>query len=257
MNKLYSMRVIVLPMLFIVGLLLIWEFSVRAIEIPEYLLPPPSAIAASAYESWPVLLPHVIITLTESAFGFLVGSCVGFILAIMFTYSETLERGLYPYAIALKSVPIVAIAPLLTVWFGNGLLPKILVSALISFFPIIVNSVKGFKSVDAEALDLFRSLSASRVQVFLKLRFFSCVPYLFSALKMSSTLAVIGAIVGEFAGSDRGLGYFIVISSHRLETTDMFVGIILSSLLGIAFFYIIGLIEAIVAPWIRFTKEIY
>ena len=146
-------------------------------------------------------------------------------------------------------MPIVAIAPLLIVWFGNGLLPKVIVAAIISFFPVVVNTTKGLRSVDAEAFDLFDSMSATQSQVFFKLRVPSALPYLFAALRISSTLAVIGAIVGEFSGADRGLGFFIMISSHRLETVDMFVGILLSSLLGILFFYGIALLEKVIVPW--------
>jgi NitT/TauT family transport system permease protein len=196
-------------------------------------------------------LLHTSITALESALGFFLGSIFGILLAVAFVRSRTLEMGIYPYAIALKTVPIVAIAPLLIVWFGNGILPKVIVSAIISFFPVVVNTTKGLRNVDAEAFDLFDSMSASRRQVFFKLRVPSSLPYLFAALRISSTLAVIGAIVGEFSGSDRGLGFYIMISSLRLETVDMFVGIILSSFLGIIFFYSVALVERLVIPWGR------
>jgi NitT/TauT family transport system permease protein len=239
------------PILFFFIILLVWEFSVFLFKIPNYLLPRPTDIFYSLIESFPILVPHISITLLESFWGFIIGSLFGFLLAIAFTYSSTLEKSMYPYAIALKSVPIVAIAPLLIVWFGNGILPKIIVSAIISFFPVVVNSVKGLNHVDVEALNLFQSLAATKFQVFYKLRLLNSLPFLFSALKMSSTLSVIGAIVGEFSGADKGLGYFILISSHRLETTNMFLGIILASIIGIVFFYIVGIFEFLLAPWGR------
>ncbi len=142
-----------------------------------------------------------------------------------------------------------AIAPLLIVWFGNGIAPKIIVSAIITFFPVVVNMTKGLNRIDKDAFDIFNSLSATKLQVFLKLRLINSLPYLFAALKMSATLSVTGAIVGEFSGSDKGLGFFILISSHRLETVDMFVGIILSSLLGILLFYFIVILEKFFIPW--------
>jgi NitT/TauT family transport system permease protein len=237
------------PIIFIILILFLWEFTVLFFQVPNYLLPRPTQILTALINNFAHLLPHIFVTFIEAFFGFLVGGSFGFFLALLFTYSKTLERAVYPYAIALKSVPIVALAPLLIVWFGNGLLPKVIVSAIISFFPVVVNSVKGLNQVDKEAYDLFDSLSATRLQVFLKLRLFSSLPYLFSALKLSSTLSVIGAIVGEFSGSDEGLGFFILVSSHRLETTDMFLGIILSSLLGISFFYVINILESFLAPW--------
>ncbi len=238
-----------LPLIVFLLILFVWELLVVILKIPEYLLPKPSQIILKLITDFDKLIPHIKITFIESFLGFLLGSFFGWILAIVFSFSQTLEKALYPYAIALKSVPIVALAPLLVVWFGNGLLPKILVSAIISFFPVIVNVVKGIKSVDAEAIDLFNSLSASRKQIFLKLQLYNSMPFLFSALKISATLAVIGAIVGEFSGADKGLGFLILISSYRLESVDMFIGIVLSSVMGILFFYFINILEDVIAPW--------
>jgi len=237
------MKRVVLSGAFMLIVLVVWEVVVRIAEIPEYLLPAPSAILVQLVRTLPDLLPHIVVTTFEALSGFVIAAVCGFGLAVTFIYSKTLQDAAYPYAIALKSVPVVAIAPLLIVWFGNGMLPKIIIAAIISFFPVLVNAVKGLSSIDREAFDLFDSLAASRTQVFVKLRLPTSLPYLFAALRISSTLAVIGAIVGEFAGADRGLGYFIVISSHRLNTVDTFVGIVLSAFLGIAAFYIVVAIE--------------
>lgn len=237
------------PIIFIVIVFTLWEAIVYLCEIPEYLLPSPSEILLRLCSADQELILHTGYTALESALGFFIGSMFGILLAVAFVHSRTLELGVYPYAIALKTVPIVAVAPLLIVWFGNGIMPKVIVSAIISFFPVVVNTTKGLKSIDSEAYDLFDSMSASKAQLFFKLRLPASLPYLFASLRISSTLSVIGAIVGEFSGSDRGLGFFILISSHRLETVDMFVGILLSSLLGIAFFYGIGIVERIVIPW--------
>lgn len=237
------------PIILILFIILIWEGMVILLKIPEYLIPQPSVIALNVYKKIPTLLPHIYVTALESVLGFVLGSCLGIILAIAFTYSKTLEQSLYPYTIALKSIPIVAIAPLLIVWFGNGLSPKVTVSSIITFFPVVVNMTKGLNSIDRDAFDIFNSMSATQFQTFTKLRLPNSLPFLFAALKMSATLAVTGAIVGEFSGSDKGLGYFILISSHRLETVDMFVGIIMSSLLGVLFFYLIALCERIFVPW--------
>jgi len=237
--------------IFLILVLIFWEFCVYIFNIPEYLLPKPSVIFTKLFQSLSFLYPHIGVTALESFLGFLLGILLGTLLAIVFVHSKTLELSVYPYAIALKTVPIVAIAPLLIVWFGNGILPKVIVAAIISFFPVVVNTVKGLRSIDEEAFDLFDSLAASKWQVFIKLRIPTSLPYIFSSLRIASTLAVIGAIVGEFSGADKGLGFFILISSHRLETVDMFVGILLSSLLGITFFYAIALIEHYAVPWSR------
>lgn len=240
---------IILPLGVFLLILLIWESSVVAFKIPVYLLPKPSLIISTLISDFDRLIPHIRITFFEAFVGFLVGSFFGWLLAVLFSFSQTLEKALYPYAIALKSIPIVALAPLLVVWFGNGLLPKVLISAIISFFPVVVNVVKGLKTVDSEAMDLFKSLSATKKQIFTKLQFYNSMPYLFSALRISATLSVIGAIVGEFSGADKGLGFFILISSHRLETVDMFIGILLSSIMGVLFFYLVNIFENWVAPW--------
>lgn len=234
---------------FVILVVVLWEAMVRSFSVPEYLVPAPTVILHRLLSMGTDILAHTGYTALESALGFVLGSILGVMLAVIFVHSRTLELGMYPYAIALKTVPIVAIAPLLVVWLGNGMLPKIIVAAIISFFPVVVNTTKGLRDVDAEAFDLFDSMSATKSQIFFKLRVPSALPYLFAALRISSTLAVIGAIVGEFSGADRGLGFFIMISSHRLETVDMFVGILMSSALGILFFYGIALLERIIVPW--------
>lgn len=241
--------------IFLILIMVFWEFCVYTLNIPEYLLPKPSVILTKLFKSTTFLYHHVAVTALESFLGFLLGVSLGILLAIIFVHSKILELSVYPYAIALKTVPIIAIAPLLTVWFGNGILPKVAVAAIISFFPVVVNTVKGLKNIDMEAFDLFDSLSANKWQIFIKLRIPISLPYVFSSLRISSTLSVIGAIVGEFAGADKGLGFFILISSHRLETVDMFVGILLSSLLGIIFFYTIALVEHYFLPWSNLNSE--
>ena len=245
------MKRIVPALVFILVLLGAWELVVAFFFIPEYLLPAPSQIVMRLVSNIRSLLPHLGVTALEAITGFLLGAILGVLLAVIFVHSKTVELSLYPYAIALTTVPIVAIAPLLIVWVGNGLLPKIIVAAIISFFPIVVNTTKGLRDIDSEAYDLFDSLSASRTQLFFKLRVPMSLPYLFAALRISATLAVIGAIVGEFAGADKGLGFLILISSHRLETVDMFVGILLSSALGISMFYGTVAMEKWLVPWGR------
>lgn len=245
------MRSILPALSFIISVVIIWEIIVKLFNVPEYLLPTPSSIIMRIFLIKNIILLNAAYTAMESLLGFFLGSTIGIFLAIAFINSRPLELGVYPYAIALKTIPVVALAPLLVVWLGNGLLPKIIISAIISFFPVVVNTTKGLRSVDPEALDLFQSMASTKCQIFFKLRVPCALPFLFSALRISSTLAVIGAIVGEFSGADRGLGYFIMISSHRLETVDMFVGILASSLLGMLIFYSIVSIERIAIPWGR------
>jgi len=240
---------IFLPILFFLGILVIWEAFVFIFNIPEYLLPKPTEIFSEIATNLSSLLKHTGITMLEAVIGFLLGNILGFIAAVFFSHSETAEKGLYPYAIALKTTPILAMAPLLVLWFGTGIISKVVASAIVCFFPILVNTVKGLKSVDKDYLDLLKSFSARKYQIFIKLRLPNSLPYIFSAIKISTGLAVVGAIVGEFVGAKEGIGFIILTSTYHLETVRMFAAIIMSALSGILFFYLISLTEKYIVFW--------
>jgi len=223
-----------------------WELAVRLLRVPAYLLPAPSAIFASMDKS---LLMHLAATLEEALAGFVLASALAFLAAVAFVRSPALERGLFPFAVTLKTTPLVAIAPLLVLWMGTGWSSKAAAAALICFFPVLVNSVKGLKAADAEYYELFHAMKASRGQEFRKLRIPFCLPYLYSALKISSSLAIVGAIVGEFVGATRGLGYLIMVSSSHLETDVLFSAIFAAALAGIVLFELLGWIERRVVFW--------
>jgi NitT/TauT family transport system permease protein len=234
------------PMMFGLLLLSAWQLIVTVGHVPEYLLPAPSAIAASVDRS---LAVQFAVTFIEAFAGFAIASALAFGAATAFVRFHTLEDGLFPIAIAIKTTPIVAIAPLLVIWLGTGWWSKIVAAILICFFPVLVNTVKGLKAADLEYRELFETLGASRAQEFRKLRVPFCLPYLFSALKISSSLAVIGAIVGEFVGATQGLGYLIIISSAHLETATLFSAIIAAAMAGIAMFYAISFAERRLIFW--------
>lgn len=236
------------PAAFIIGVFALWELAVRLLKVPAYLLPPPSAIFAAINKN---LFIDLAVTMTEAITGFVIASLCAFVGALLFVRSPILERGLFPIAITLKTTPLVAIAPLLVLWMGTGLWSKVTAAALICFFPVLVNTVKGLKAADAEYYELFRSLKASRAQEFLKLRIPYCMPYLFSAFKISSSLAIVGAIVGEFVGATRGLGYLIMISSSHLDTDILFTAIFAAAAAGILLFHLIGLLEQRLIFWHR------
>lgn len=227
----------------------IWEFLIRIFSVPQYLLPAPSAITIDFLENIGSLAFHAGITFREAFLGFLIANMLGILTAIAFVHSKTLEKSFYPFAIALKTTPIIAMSPLLILWFGNGLFSKVAAAALIAFFPSLVNTIKGLKSVDMEALELFKSLSAGKWQLFSKLRFPTALPFIFSALKISTSLAIIGAIVGEFVGANKGIGFVILISSYQLETVKMFSAIIAAAFTGILFFGLISFTEKLVIFW--------
>lgn len=190
------------PLLVSIAVLGMWELVVRVAHVPNYLLPAPSQIFAEIVKTILPLLKDTAVTMMESVLGFIVGSGLAIAVSVIFTHSKLMERSFYPYAIALKTIPIIAIAPLLILWFGNGIPAKVVMAALICFFPVIVNTTKGLQSVSPAALDLFHSMSANNWQILWKLRFPMALPYIFSALKISATLAVIGANVDKTSRRD-------------------------------------------------------
>lgn len=245
-NRLKISKLPIIAFLIIISL---WEAIDYIFSIKEVILPNPHEILSSIIANWNILIKHTGITMFESVFGFIIGSSIGILIALLFVYSAKSKEALYPYAIALKATPLYALAPLLIVWFGSGLLSKIVMSALVAFFPVLVNAVKGFTSIEQESLDLVRSFSASKWQTFIKLRLPNSLPYLFPALKISTTLAVVGATIAEFTGASSGIGHLIVNASYYLDTSLMFAGIVLISLAGILFFYLIEFIEKKVVFW--------
>lgn len=236
------------PLLFLVLLLVVWEGSVRVFEVPTYLLPAPSAIFRNFDQA---LMQDFLVTFTEALMGFVLAALIAFLTALMFVRSPLMERTLIPVAITLKTTPLVAIAPLLVLWLGTGWASKITAAVLISFFPVLVNSVKGLKAADAEYYELFHTLGASPGQEFRKLRIPYCVPYLFAALKISSSLAIVGAIVGEFVGATQGLGYVIMVSSAHLDTDRVFAAIFSSAFSGVILYQIVAWVERRTVFWQR------
>lgn len=229
-------------------ILLIWEVVVRALEVPIYLVPPPSKIFLSINSG---MLVHLKTTFVEALAGFMIANITGFLVAILFVHCRPLEKTLFPIAIALKTTPIVAIAPLLVVWLGTGTKSKIVASGIICFFPILVNSVHGLKAIEEESLELFKTYGASKREIFFRLRLITSLPYVMSALKISSSLAVVGAIVGEFVGSTKGIGYQVLTASYHLDTPQLFSAIFASALIGMFLFAVVGFIEKKVASWCK------
>jgi NitT/TauT family transport system permease protein len=239
------------PFLILFGGLSAWELLIIYFDVPVYVLPRPTVILAATLENWELLYRHAVVTLTEATLGFIVGNLIAFILAISFVYSQTLERALYPVAITLRSIPIVAVTPLLLLWLGNGIEPKVAIAGLSAFFPTLVNSVRGLNSVDSEALELMHTLSASRWQTFTKMRLPASMPYVFSALKMATAGCVLGAIVAEWIGSDKGLGYMVVLTTFQFRIRLLWATILVSSALAILFFALVSFIERMVIWWER------
>lgn len=231
------------------ALLAAWEMAVRVLHVPLYILPAPADIWRQLGRDWPLLMRHAQPTAIEAAGGFALGNVVAIVLATAFVHSAPLERTLFPVAIALRTIPLVAITPLLVVWLGNGYAPKIAIAALISFFPTLVNMVRGLGALDRQALDLLRTFSASWWQVLVKVRLPASLPYLFASLKISATSAVLGAVVAEWIGSDRGLGYLVVASTFEFRIARLWATIAVSSGVALAGFLLVVVAERLLVPW--------
>lgn len=235
--------------LVIVGTLVAWEIVCRAFGVRAFLLPPPSSIFVVFRDDLPWLMTNAWYTLHETLLGFFFAVVGGIILAVLIVSSRFLEETLYVLLVMLNSVPKVAVAPLFVVWMGNGLPPKVAIAAMIALFVIVVDLVLGLRSVDPDMIDLARSYKGSRFQTLVKIRFPNALPHLFAGMKVGITLALIGAIVGEFVASDRGLGYIILVSQGQFETAAMFAAVVTLSVMGTVLFFVVDVAERIALPW--------
>jgi len=233
----------------IVAMVALWEILCRALNVPKWLLPAPSQIAVETWEIRAILPLHFGATLAAVVGGFVLAVITGIPLAVFLVYSPFMRRVIFPFLLTLQSVPKVALAPLLLLWVGYGLHSNMIVAATVAFFPIVIDTATGLESVDKELLELTRSLDASAARVFWRVRLPWALPYIFSSFKVAITLAVIGAVVAEFVGSDKGLGYLILTSSGAMKTTVMFGVLVLLSALGMASFYAVAWAEKKLCPW--------
>lgn len=230
------------PAIFLAVILLVWETAVRLFEMPAWLLPAPTRIFQRFLIS-NTLPYHTGLTLMEALTGFSLAAILGITISAGIVHSKFLERGLFPYIIVSNAIPIIAIIPLFTIWFGYGFLPKILIAAIISFFPIVTNTTRGLKSADPRIMDFVHSINATRWEVFSKVQFPSALPYIFAAFKIAASLSLVGAVVAEFYGADRGLGFLVITSATQLQTDLLFVSITVLALLGVSLFAIFGKLE--------------
>ena len=234
----------------------LWEAWVRLRGVPEYLVPAPSAIAQRLAEDPAFFARQGGVTLYGALAGFALGATVAILLAVAMAHSRFLERSLFPLAIMVKVTPIVAIAPLLAVWFGFGLAPKLFIIALIVFFPVMVNAVIGLRSVDPWALQYLQSLAASPWEVLVKLRLPSALPYLFAAFKVSIPLSVIGAVVAEWFSGEEGLGRVIQVSNSNVDMPSAFAAIVSLAAMGVGLYLIVSLVERRLLSWHESTMDV-
>ena len=245
----------VVPAVTLAGVLLAWEAATRAFRIPRFIMPAPSAIFSEGWEWRYRFIGHAWVTLYETLGGFALSMLVGVPLAVLIVYSPTLKSALYPLIVLAQSVPKIAIAPVLLLVLGHGEIPKIIVAFLVAFFPVVVDTATGLAATPPELLDLSRSYRASAFKTFLKVRLPMAMPFVFAGAKVAITLSVIGAVVGEFVGSDQGLGYLILSATSYWKTELAFSSMILLSLMAMMLFGAVSLVERLVCPWLAPAGE--
>jgi NitT/TauT family transport system permease protein len=226
-----------------------WELWVSLFDIKVYILPRPSLVFERLFGDIGYFADHGWTTLWEAMAGFSLGCAVALTGATIMAHSRVLERSLFPLAVLVKVTPIVAIAPLFVIWFGFGSFPKVLIAALITFFPVLVNGLTGLRSVDRGALDFFTSLNASSREIFFKLRVPSSLPYLFAAFRISIPLAVIGAVIGEWFTGDQGLGAVIIVAHNNLDMPTLFSAVFTLAFIGITLTMLTSYTEKRVLFW--------
>jgi NitT/TauT family transport system permease protein len=239
---------IVAPVAVVIALLALWEAATRVFAIPLFLLPPPSAIALSMQANASLLLTNGWVTTVEIVLGFLLSIVVGIPLALAIFLWPPFSRSVLPLLVSSQAMPKVAIAPLLLVWFGFGLLPKVLIAFLIAFFPVVINTAVGLASIEPEKIYLARSMGFGATATFFKIRLPNALPAIFGGLKISITLAVVGAVVGEFVGGDAGLGYLLMVANGSMDTQLLFAGIVALTILGVVLFVLVELAERLAIP---------
>jgi NitT/TauT family transport system permease protein len=230
-------------------ILVAWDLVVRIFSIKPYLLPSPLAVLKTLAENWQLLGMHTLWTSGAILAGFLAAALVAIPLAMLIVVSPLLRRLLYPPMVATQAIPKIALAPLFIVWFGFGVVPKVAVAFLIAFFPVVIDTIVGLRSIDPAMVQLARSMGAPPHRIFLRLRLPNALPMIFGGLKVASALAVVGALTGEFVGSDKGLGYVLVSASGNLNTPLLFATLVILSVIAMVFFYAVELIERILIPW--------
>ena len=238
-----------LPALGIVGLLALWWAVVALFDVKPFIAPTPGAVAQTLWNKRAVLLGNLIPTATEALSGFLLGNLVAIGVATVFVHNRRLQEIFFPVVVMFNSIPVVAKAPILVLIMGNGVSPKIAIAALVCFFPTLVNSVRGLEAVNPQALELMRVLSASRREVFFKLRVYAALPYLFSALRIAASMSVIGAVVGEWIGATQGIGAMIIQATYNFDSPLLYAAITMSACLSGCFFMVIVALERMIIRW--------
>jgi NitT/TauT family transport system permease protein len=243
------------PLLLLIVLIGSWDLAIRIFHFPPYQIPAPIDVVKSLWSDWPELIAEAWPTTYATLAGFLLSALFGIPVAMLIAASRTVESFVYPLLVFSQSVPKIAIAPLLVVWFGFDIMPKIICAFMLGFFPIVVSSVQGFKSVDPDMIDLVRAMRANRLQIYRAVSLPHAMPAIFTGLKVSATLAVVGAVVGEFVGSNSGIGYVMQRAIGTFDLPVMFSALIVLAMMGVILFWLVDFVERLVIPWHASRRE--
>lgn len=238
-----------LPVITFFTLIILWEIGVRVFDVKPFIAPAPSAIFWVLVNKFPMLMQNLLPTAIEAIAGFAIGNIAAILIATAFAYKQSIEEAFFPMAVMVNTIPVVAKAPILVLLLGNGMEPKIAIAALICFFPTLVNMTRGLRDVNAQQLELMHVLSASPREVFFKVRLKNSLPYLFSALKIAASTAVIGAIVGEWIGSTVGIGALIIQATYNFDSPLLYATIVVGSIFSASFFGVISWAERYFLTW--------
>ncbi len=233
----------------IVAILVAWEVIVRAAHVPEYLLPSPTEILADLKTDWVILWPAMWVTLREVLIGFVIATVAGVGLAVLLHLYGPLRRAMYPILIGSQTIPIIVLAPILVILLGYGILPKLVIVALICFFPIVVNGLDGLRAVDDDFIRMMYTLDATRWGIIRRVEFPGALPSFFSGMRIAATFASIGAVFGEWSGSNAGLGYVMLAATPNLLTSRIFAAILILTVISLVLFGLVSLLERIFVPW--------
>ena len=225
------------PSLTLVLLVIVWEIGVRAFDVPSFLLPTPSSVAVSLVENVGLLWEHSLVTLSSTLIGFFLSAVVGVLIAVMIVMWPALGAAVLPIVVASQVIPKVAVAPLMVVWIGTGMTTSALIAFVTAFFPVVINATLGMRSVENGSIDLLRSMRASKWQIFGYLRFPNALPHIVTGLQLAVAFSIVGAIVGEFVGSDSGLGYLLIVAQGNLRTDLLFAALVVLTFIGLVLYY--------------------
>jgi NitT/TauT family transport system permease protein len=238
-----------LPFIGFAGLLFFWWAVVAGFHVRPFIAPSPLLVVASLIHNRVLLFDNLVPTAVEAIGGFLIGVFAGILVAALFVHCKPLQKIFFPVAVVLNSIPVVAKAPILVLMLGSGLAPKVTIAAFVCFFPTLVNMMEGLSSVDPQVMELMRIISASRIQIFFKVRLYNALPHLFSSMRIAASMSVIGAVVGEWIGATRGIGALILQATYAYDTGLLYAAIIMSTLLAGGLFLAIAYYEKITIVW--------